>query len=290
MGRAAMSSMGITTRFAPSPTGPLHLGSAYAAWFAWQAARDANGKFFLRIEDLDQGRARPEFEAAILEDLRWLGLDWDGPVIRQSNRSAAYQSALVKLSTDGLTSPCFCTRRAIAEEIVNAGVAPHGPDGPVYPGTCRDISEVEASARILAGEAYAIRLNTGAAVAGTGAIQWREDSDVIIANPMQFGDIVLSRKDAPAAYHLAVVVDDAESGVTLVTRGRDLKPATDIQALLQRLLDLPTPAYRHHRLVLSSEGARLAKRAKSASIAERRKAGEAPDMVLEAARRQLGQD
>jgi glutamyl-Q tRNA(Asp) synthetase len=281
--------MDIITRFAPSPTGPLHLGSAYAAWFAWNAAKEAGGRFLLRIEDLDQGRARPEFEAAILDDLRWLGLDWDGPIIRQSDRSAAYQSALDHLSAEGLTYPCFCTRRAIADEIANAGAAPHGPDGPIYPGTCRTIPKVDAAARIHDGEAYAVRLDTAAAIARTGAIRWREGSNAITAVPLQFGDIVLSRKDAPASYHLAVVIDDAASGVTLVTRGSDLKPATDIQALLQRLLGLPTPAYRHHHLVLSADRQRLAKRAKSASIAERREAGETPDMVLEAAKRQLGE-
>jgi len=281
--------MNVVTRFAPSPTGPLHLGSAYAAWFAWNAAKETGGKFLLRIEDLDQGRARPEFEAAILDDLRWLGLDWDGPIIRQSDRSAAYQSALDQLNRDGLTYPCFCTRRAIADEIANAGAAPHGPDGPIYPGTCRTIPKVDAAARIHDGEAYAIRLNTAAAIARTGTIQWREDNDAITANPLQFGDIVLSRKDAPASYHLAVVIDDAASGVTLVTRGSDLKPATDIQVLLQRLLGLPPPTYRHHTLVLSPDGTRLAKRAKSASIAERRGAGETPDMVLAAAKQQLSQ-
>ena len=280
--------MNIVTRFAPSPTGPLHLGSAYAAWFAWNAAKEAGGQFLLRIEDLDQGRARPEFEAAILDDLRWLGLDWDGPIIRQSDRSAAYQSALDQLSTDGLTYPCFCTRRAIAVEIANAGVAPHGPDGPVYPGTCRTIPIVDADAHIHDGEAYAVRLNTAAAIARTDPILWHEDSDAITADALQFGDIVLSRKDAPASYHLAVVIDDATSGVTLVTRGSDLRPATDIQALLQRLLCLPPPTYRHHHLVLSPDGARLAKRAKSASIADRRSTGETPDMVLEAAKRRLG--
>ncbi len=281
--------MNVVTRFAPSPTGPLHLGSAYAAWFAWNAAKETGGKFLLRIEDLDQGRARPEFEAAILDDLRWLGLDWDGPIIRQSDRSAAYQSALDQLNRDGLTYPCFCTRRAIADEIANAGAAPHGPDGPIYPGTCRTIPKADADARIYDGEAYAIRLNTAAAITRTGAVQWREDSDTVTADPLQFGDIVLSRKDAPASYHLAVVIDDAASGVTLVTRGSDLKPATDIQVLLQRLLGLPPPTYRHHTLVLSPDGKRLAKRAKSASIAERRGAGETPDMVLAAAKQQLSQ-
>ena len=280
--------MDIITRFAPSPTGPLHLGNAYAAWFAWNAAQEAGGQFLLRIEDLDQGRARPEFEAAILDDLRWLGLNWHGPIIRQSNRSAAYQSALDDLSACGLTYPCFCTRRAIADEIANAGAAPHGPDGLIYPGTCRSIPQTEADARIQDGEAYAVRLNVAAAVTQTGAVQWREDGATIFANPQQFGDIVLSRKDAPAAYHLAVVIDDAASGVTLVTRGSDLKAATNIQVLLQHLLDLPMLAYRHHRLVLGADGARLSKRAKSVSIAERRESGESPQAVLEAAKQLLG--
>lgn len=275
------------TRFAPSPTGPLHLGSAYAAWFAWNAAREVGGRFLLRIEDLDQGRARPEFEAAILDDLRWLGLKWDGPIVRQSDRSAAYADAMKTLQSQNLIYPCFCTRRAIANEIAQAAEAPHGPDGPVYPGTCRGLSVDEAKTRIIANKPYAIRLNTAKAVDLIGEISWRENGAARIANPMQFGDIVLNRKDAPAAYHLAVVVDDAASGVTLVTRGADLKPATDIQVLLQRLLGLPTPDYRHHGLVRSPNGERLAKRAKSASISERRADGEAPDAVLLAAKAML---
>lgn len=279
--------MRTVTRFAPSPTGPLHLGSAYAAWFAWNAAREASGQFLLRIEDLDQGRARPEFEAAILNDLRWLGLDWDGPIIRQSDRSAEYVRALEALDAQNLIYPCFCTRRAITEEIARAGEAPHGPDGPIYPGICRGLSADEADARMTAREPHAIRLNTAKAVQLYGDITWRESGVEVVANPLQFGDIVLNRKDAPAAYHLAVVVDDAASGVTLVTRGSDLKPATDIQVLLQRLLGLPQPDYRHHGLVRGPDGERLAKRAKSASINQRRTDGETPKAVLEAAKAML---
>jgi glutamyl-Q tRNA(Asp) synthetase len=287
----------IVTRFAPSPTGPLHLGSAYAAWFAWNAAREAGGQFLLRIEDLDQTRARPEHEAAILDDLRWLGLDWDGPVVRQSERGAAYAAALDQLTRDGLTYPCFCTRREIRDEIANPGNAPHlpqhGPDGPLYPGTCRHIPQDEAAARIAHGETHALRLNTHAALARSGPLTWREapgnaPAQTIHADPAQFGDIVLARKDAPAAYHLAVVVDDAASGITLVTRGADLKPATDIQTLLQHHLSLPHPTYRHHLLVRGEDGARLAKRAKSASIAARREAGETAEEVLGVARGRLG--
>lgn len=275
----------VVTRFAPSPTGPLHLGSAYAAWFAWRAARDAGGRFLLRIEDLDQGRARPEYEQGIMDDLRWLGLDWDGAIVRQSERTEAYIDALERLEALGVVYPCFCTRRDITEQIASAphDLTPDGPDGPIYPGTCRHLPKDEAASRIANGKAPALRLDVARAMAISGPIQWREAARVVEACPEAFGDIVLSRKDAPAAYHLAVVVDDAASGITLVTRGVDLAPATDVQALLQRLLGLPAPEYRHHRLVTGPGGARLAKRDRSSSVAERRQAGESPDAVLSAA-------
>ena len=272
------------TRFAPSPTGRLHLGHAYAAWVAWRAARAAGGRFLLRIEDLDRGRARPEFKAGILEDLRWLGLEWDGPVVRQSERGAAYAAALNALRVRGLVYPCFCTRLDIAREIANAGSAPHGQEGPVYPGTCRDLPAAEAAARMAAGEAYALRLDVASASAETGPLTWRDRTrGAVTANALRFGDIVLARKDAPASYHLAVVVDDAASGVTLVTRGQDLFEATDVQALLQRLLDLPTPEYQHHPLVLGPNGKRLAKRDRAQAIAAMRAAGATPEAVLQAA-------
>jgi len=272
------------TRFAPSPTGRLHLGHVYAAWVAWRAARDADGRFLLRIEDLDQGRARPEFEAGIEADLRWLGLDWDGPIVRQSERGPAHRAALGALVAQGLVYPCFCTRREIAAEIAGAGGAPHGPDGPVYPGTCRALPADEGCARMAAGEAHALRLDAAKAASSAGPLAWHDaEKGEVMAAPERFGDIVLARKDAPAAYHLAVVVDDAAAGVTLVTRGEDLFAATDVQVLLQRLLDLPTPEYRHHKLVLGPDGKRLAKRDRAATVAAMRAGGMTPEAVLAAA-------
>lgn len=273
------------TRFAPSPTGYLHLGHAYAARVAHDAARDAGGRFLLRIEDLDQGRARPEFEAAILEDLTWLGLDWDGDVVRQSERASAHAAALERLTELGLVYPCFCTRREIAAEVEAAGAAPHGPEGPIYPGTCRALAKDEAAARVAAGAAHALRLDCEKALGSTNVPAWRDRTrGSIQPAPERFGDIVLARKDAPASYHLAVVVDDAAAGVTLVTRGDDLFHATDVQVLLQSLLGLPTPEYLHHGLVHGADGKRLAKRDKAETIAAMRAAGRSPAEVLQAAR------
>jgi len=205
--------------------------------------------------------------------------------VRQSERGEAYDAALAALRSAGLVYPCFCTRREIAAEIAGAGAAPHGPEGPVYPGTCRGLDRETAAARIAAGEAYALRLDVGKAAAATGPLDWHDRAaGQVRATPARFGDIVLARKDAPAAYHLAVVVDDAASGVTLVTRGRDLFEATDVQVLLQSLLGLPRPDYLHHPLVLGPDGGRLAKRDRSATIAAMRAAGETPDAVLAAAR------
>ncbi|MGZ0188194.1 MAG: tRNA glutamyl-Q(34) synthetase GluQRS [Alphaproteobacteria bacterium] len=278
----------IITRFAPSPTGRLHLGSVYAALYAHDAAREADGRFLLRIEDIDQGRARPEFEAGILEDLKWLGLDWDGPVLRQSERGNVHQAALQSLKAQNLVYPCFCTRREIAEEIANAGAAPHGPEGPVYPGTCRVLSDGSVRDRLEAGDAYALRLNVGKAAKLSGSFEWHDrQRGFVHAQPTRFGDIVLARKDAPAAYHLAVVVDDAASNVTLVTRGEDLFEATDVQVLLQRLLGLPTPAYAHHGLALGADGKRLAKRDRAATIAALRAEGHTPDAVRVLARQSV---
>ena len=271
----------IRTRFAPSPTGRLHLGHAYAAWFAWNAALRADGEFLLRIEDLDQTRSRVEFEAGIIEDLIWLGCHWHGGVVRQSERAPAHQEYLTKLINLGHVYPCFCTRKDILREIATAGDAPHGPSGPVYPGTCRSIPLEESAERIAAGESHALRLNIRQAAREAGPVRWKDiDAGTFEAKPERFGDIVLARKDAPAAYHLAVVIDDATSGVTLVTRGDDLLAATDIQALLQRLLGLPQPLYHHHRLLLGSNGKRLAKRDQSATIQSLREAGYSPDEVL----------
>ena len=196
------------TRFAPSPTGWLHLGHAYAALFAHEAAE--GGRFLIRLEDIDGARARPEYEVAIFEDLAWLGLTWEEPVRRQSDHFDDYRAALAKLEALSILYPCFCTRRGIQEEIALAGNAPQGPDGPLYPGTCRNRSAGERSARIASGEAYALRLDVRKAMAGVGELTWKDRAKgAFAARPDVFGDVVLARKDTPASYHLAVVVDDA---------------------------------------------------------------------------------
>ena len=271
----------IRTRFAPSPTGRLHLGHAFAAWFARDAALRAGGEFLLRIEDLDQTRSRIEYEEGIFEDLKWLGFEWTGPVIRQSKRSDAHREALAKLIASGLVYPCFCTRKEILAEIAAAGGAPHGPNGPIYPGTCRLITRDDAKARMSAGEDHALRLNVEEATREVGAMRWEDvEAGLIVADPKCLGDIVLARKDAPAAYHLAVTVDDADAGVTLVTRGNDLFLATDVQILLQKLLELPQPIYHHHKLMLGPDGRRLAKRDQSETIKALREEGVSPEEVL----------
>ena len=291
----------LVTRFAPSPTGLLHLGHAHAALFAERVARAAGGRFLLRIEDIDQGRCRPEYEAAITEDLRWLGLDWEQPVMRQSDRFAAYRQALDRLQDRGLLYPCFCTRKEIQREIAHAARAPHGPasdgpathgpDGPLYPGTCRGLGEDERRAMIAAGRAYALRLDVTAAMAAVAAVAtamtamtavgpltWIEhgrglDGAAVPAEPQIHGDVVLARKDVPASYHLAVTLDDAEQGVTLVTRGEDLAPATHVHRLLQALLDLPVPVWHHHGLIADAAGRRLAKRDDAKAIRTLREQG-----------------
>ncbi|MBC7637610.1 MAG: tRNA glutamyl-Q(34) synthetase GluQRS [Acetobacteraceae bacterium] len=262
----------IVTRFAPSPTGYLHLGNAASALQGWQAAREAGGRFLLRIEDIDTTRCRPEYAAAIQEDLAWLGLDWDGDVRVQSLCFAAYRVALDRLDALGLLYPCFCTRRDIAS-------APHGPDdAAVYPGTCRGLSAGERQERIAAGESYSLRLDMRAADRpGLGFHE--RGRGRIVCHPARFGDIVLARKDIPASYHLCVTHDDAWQGVTLVTRGEDLLAVTDIQVLLQNLLGWPTPDYAHHRLLTNADGARLAKRDRSFTLRAMREMGLTPDEV-----------
>ncbi len=272
--------MSVVTRFAPSPTGGLHLGHAYSALDAFEAARTAGGRFLLRIEDIDQGRCRPEFEQGIYDDLNWLGLTWEQPVRRQSDHFDDYKAALDHLSERGLVYPCFCTRKDIAAEIEAAGGAPQGPDGPVYPGTCRHLTESERSARIDAGVTYAMRLDMTAAVARTGRLMWRDlNEGEIAARPERFGDVVLARKDSPTSYHLAVTYDDDLQGVSLVTRGVDLFDATDVHRLLQALLGLDTPDYRHHKLLTGADGKRLAKRDKAATLRDLRASGKSPEDV-----------
>jgi glutamyl-Q tRNA(Asp) synthetase len=275
----------IVTRFAPSPTGHLHLGSVYSALFARRAARDAahntEGRFLVRIEDIDHTRCKPEFAERMLADLTWLGLTWHGEVRRQSEHMADYQAALARLDAMGLLYPCFCTRGQIAAEIQAAGGAPHGPDGPLYPGTCRALTRAEADARIAAGQLPAWRLHMVRAVTQTGPLTFHDrERGRIECHPTQSGDVVLARKDSPTSYHLSVTVDDALQGITLVTRGEDLLHATDIHRLLQALLDLPEPEYHHHRLLLGPDGKRFAKRDKSVSVPDLRAADRTAANVL----------
>jgi glutamyl-Q tRNA(Asp) synthetase len=262
----------IVTRFAPSPTGLLHLGHAFAAITAYEGGDD----FVLRIEDIDRARSRDAFVEAIFLDLKWLGLSWDEPVIRQSSRMAVYGAALARLQEQGLTYPCFCTRADIAREIAQAGDAPHGRQAPLYPGTCRALPAEERQARIAAGASYAIRLDTGRAAALTGPLTFLEQGHRRAADPGHCGDVVIARKDMPTSYHLSVVVDDAAQGVTLVTRGDDLLPATHVQRLLQALLGLPEPQYAHHRLILDAAGRKFSKRDAAVTLKALREAGATP--------------
>jgi glutamyl-Q tRNA(Asp) synthetase len=270
-----------TTRFAPSPTGWLHLGHAFAALFAAREADD--GRFLIRLEDIDATRARPEYEEAIFEDLAWLGLSWEKPVRKQSDHLDDYQAALDQLEAKGLLYPCFCTRREIQDEIARAGHAPQGPDGPLYPGTCRHLDTAERHQRVNSGAAYALRLDMKKALKLMEApLTFTELSrGEITADPSIFGDVVLARKDTPASYHLAVVVDDALQGITLVTRGEDLLSATHLHRLLQHLLGLPMPRWHHHRLMTDETGKRLAKRDDARSLLNFRQAGWTPDRVRE---------
>lgn len=260
----------IVTRFAPSPTGWLHLGHAHSALTGWHRARAESGRFLLRIEDIDPARYRPEFEAAILEDLAWLGLDWDDPVRRQSEHLDDYRAALGKLDAIGLLYPCFCSRKDIAA----AASAPHGPEGPVYPGTCRNLSAELVRDRQARGDPYALRLNVAKALNQSGPLTFHDEREgMMAARPETLGDVVLARRDAPASYHLCVTVDDHLQGVTLVTRGTDLFHATHIHRLLQAILDLNVPVYAHHLLLTNAAGERLSKRDGAMSLRSLRKAG-----------------
>jgi glutamyl-Q tRNA(Asp) synthetase len=271
----------VVTRFAPSPTGRLHLGHAHSALLGWHVARDAGGRFLLRIEDIDPVRCRPEYTDAILEDLAWLGLDWDAPPRIQSRHLPEYRAVLERLAGMGLLYPCFCTRADIAREVAAIGHAPHGPDGLLYPGTCRRLSAAEREARIAAGEPYALRLNMAAAMARLDALLTFKEQGRgrLRCDPTRFGDVVLARKDTPASYHLCVTHDDALQGVTLVTRAEDLLPATDLHRLLQMLLGWPEPCYRHHPLLLGADGKRLSKRDNAPTLAALRQAGHSPAAV-----------
>jgi glutamyl-Q tRNA(Asp) synthetase len=269
--------MPVVTRFAPSPTGELHLGSAYSALVAWKRARAGNGTFLLRLEDIDIRRSRREFESSILADLEWLGLAWDGAVRRQSEHFADYGKALEGLTKRGLIYPCFCTRADIA---ASAG-APQGPDGPIYPGTCRHRTVEERRRLIAEGREFCLRLDAAKAVAEAGPYHFVDEGrGRIEGEPLLFGDVVLARKDTPTSYHLAVTVDDHLQRVTLVTRGEDLLPSTHVHGLLQRLLGYETPAYAHHRLLLGPDGKRLAKRDSSLTLRALRGRGLTPAQVF----------
>lgn len=252
----------IRTRFAPSPNGLLHLGHAYAAIVAHDLARARGGEFLLRIEDIDAGRSRAELVPEILADLEWLGLAWDGPVVFQSARLAAYAAAGQRLIDMGLLYPCTCTRRAVAE-----AARENGPDGPVYPGTCRGTAAAP-------GDDVAWRIDMARAADLAGPLSWVDErAGPLLCRPRQFGDVVLLRKEAPASYHLAATLDDAADGVTLVTRGLDLFAATHIHRLLQALLGLPVPVWHHHPLLVEEDGRKLAKRRGSPALADLRRAG-----------------
>jgi len=252
----------IVTRFAPSPSGRLHLGHAYSA-----ALGHARGDVFrLRIEDLDETRSRPEFVDGIFEDLDWLGIAWDEPVLVQSRRTAAYEAALGDLRARGLAFACFCTRADIAQSLT----APHGDAATSYPGTCRDLADDPIRR---ATTPHCWRLHSAKALEAVGLPSWIEDDGThFTASAADIGDAILARKDAPASYHLACVVDDAEAGVTLVVRGADLRPSTPVQRLLQELLGLPVPRYLHHPLVTHEDGRRLAKRDQAPTLAAMRQA------------------
>lgn len=265
------------TRFAPSPTGPLHLGHAFSAMLAHDRARAAGGTFLLRIDDLDQSRCRPEWEAQIFDDLAWLGLNWPQPVMRQSDRLSRYHEALKVLWDQGFLYQCSCTRADIraAASAPQEGAPLFGPDGVIYPGTCRPASPPTGP---MPGDAV-LRLDMAHACAMlTSPLVYKDQDDIVTPQhlPRTVGDVVLARRDMGASYHLSVVLDDADQGVTHVIRGQDLTEATQIHVILQRLLDLPTPAYHHHRLIRDETGKRLAKRDDARAIATYRNAGATP--------------
>jgi glutamyl-Q tRNA(Asp) synthetase len=267
------------TRFAPSPTGYLHRGHAYSALIAFAAASAAGGRFVLRIEDIDATRCRPQFEVAILEDLAWLGLEWETPVRRQSEHLEDYQAALSRLEADGLLYRCFRTRREVAEAMASA---PHGAMEVFRGGPLPEEEEVR---RLAAGEPFAWRLSLDAAaerLGGFSALSFQEDGEgAVAARPELGGDVVLARKDVGVAYHLAVVVDDALQGISHVIRGRDLFEATHVQRLLQALLELPVPAYRHHPLLTGPDGKRYAKRDHAETLRSLRERGMTPAQLRE---------
>lgn len=275
---------GTVTRFAPSPNGALHLGHAYSALLNSDLADRAGGRFLVRMEDIDVGRSQPRFETAILDDLAWLGLEWETPVRRQSEHFADYHDALARLNDMGVLYPCFCTRKEIQAEIEHSDRAPHGPLGMIYPGTCRKLSTVERGDRLVAGDAHALRLDVSKALGVISApLLWRDVSsgapEDIPCDLSQLGDVVLARKDMPTSYHLAVTLDDHLQSVTLVARGEDLFHATHVHRLLQGLLGLYTPDYWHHVLIDGPEGDKLSKRKGAPTLKSLRDQNISPDEI-----------
>ncbi|MFY9290144.1 MAG: tRNA glutamyl-Q(34) synthetase GluQRS [Methylorubrum rhodinum] len=273
-------------RFAPSPNGRLHLGHAFSALTNARIADDLGGRLLLRIEDIDLGRTRPEFVQGILDDLAWLGLSFDGPVRRQSEHFSQYARVRDALAARKLLYPCFCSRGRIAAAVAERAAVARDPDGaPLYPGTCRALSGDEVQARIEAGEPHTWRLDGAAALAAvTAPLVIRRFAldgaeETVPADPARWGDVVIARRDVPTSYHLAVVWDDAEQGISHVVRGQDLEAATDLHVLLQHLLGLPSPAYRHHGLIRDETGDKLAKSKGSESLADLRARGVGPDAV-----------
>jgi glutamyl-Q tRNA(Asp) synthetase len=264
----------VVTRFAPSPTGRLHRGHAFSALTAQALADRSDGRLLLRIEDIDATRCRPEFAAAILDDVAWLSIVPDGPSRRQSEHLAEYAGVLEALRARDLLYPCFCTRA----EIARSGLAPHGPDGPIYPGTCAHLSVERAEARVALGEPHCWRLRTARASEVVGPVQYEEEGiGRVTCDPAAFGDVVLSRKDCPGSYHLCVTHDDWVQGITLVTRGEELRLATDIHRLLQALMGWPAPRYAHHALLTNESGAKLSKRDGAPSLQRLRLDGLTPE-------------
>jgi glutamyl-Q tRNA(Asp) synthetase len=271
-------------RFAPSPNGMLHLGHAFSALTNFAMCNAAGGCFLLRIEDIDPSRCRPEYEAAIYEDLAWLGIAWEMPVRHQSQHIADYAAALARLTALDLVYPAFLSRAEISA-ATTAPDWPLDPDGaPLYPGQDREMPRAEAEARIATGAPYALRLRMDRAIAAAGPLAWREDNAIVPADPAAWGDVIVARRETPTSYHLSVVVDDAAQGITHVVRGRDLHAATSVHRLLQRLLGLPSPHYHHHRLIVDSGGRKLSKSDRDTSLASLRTAGRTPDDI----RRMIG--
>lgn len=272
-------------RFAPSPNGYLHLGHALSALLNADLARASGGRLLLRIEDIDRIRCKPEYEQAIYDDLAWLGIDWEKPVRRQSEHFNAYRDALATLQVQGLVYPSFESRGEIAQMVTARGDGwPRDPDNaPLYPGTRDALSDAERNARMEAGEPYALRLDMAKAVARAGALHWREEgtgparqTGTMEARPQDWGDVILARKETPTSYHLSVVVDDALQGVTHVVRGQDLFWSTSVHRLLQALLGLSAPVYRHHRLILDPGGRKLSKSTQSTALRALRARGATP--------------